>query len=475
MILFHARSDSPFPEVVSQKCGFCHAIPPPDALQRKDWPDAIRRMEPFIKKADYSISEVEIAAITEYYLTHSPESLPLLPIVKPDLAGPVSFVPSALGKDTPAHPQISHVTAIDLDGDGLQDLLVCDTALDQVIWVKKTPSGIYQQVLAEIPAPAHATPVDLDQDGDLDILVSSLGQIYPPTEEKLGAVYLLRNVKEMRFQREVLYKDIYRVADVQTGDLDGDGDMDLVLALFGGWVNGGIAWLELTPDGYVMHELDNRAGPIHTPLVDLDSDGDLDIVALISQSTEMIVAFINSGKGQFSMKTLFDAENPNYGSSGIEIVDLDQDGDDDILYVNGDAFDVEDPTPKPYHGIQWLENKGALNFTYHRIANFYGVYGITIADLDQDGDMDIAASSFFNFWGEPDRNSLIWLENDGLQNFTRFPIANSPTHLVTITSLDFDNDGDIDLVTGGMHVVPPFDRIGRITLWSNELFSLIQD
>jgi hypothetical protein len=53
---------------------------------------------------------------------------------------------------------------------------------------------------------------------------------------------------------------------------------------------------------------------------------------------------------------------------------LDQDGDLDILYTNGDAFDYIPSLPRPWHGVQWLENLGGLEFTYHRLAAFDGAY-----------------------------------------------------------------------------------------------------
>jgi hypothetical protein len=59
------------------------------------------------------------------------------------------------------------------------------------------------------------------------------------------------------------------------------------------------------------------------------------------------------------------------------------------------------------------------------------------------------------------------LENDGKQNFTRYEITKNPTHLLTCEPGDFNNDGLMDAITGGMHTYPPFDRLGRITLWTN--------
>ena len=70
-------------------------------------------------------------------------------------------------------------------------------------------------------------------------------------------------------------------------------------------------------------------------------------------------------------------------------------------------------------------------------------------------------------WDQPDARSLVWLENDGHMRFTMHEIAASPTHIITVAAGDLDGDGRVDLVTGGLHISRPYDRMGRITLWMN--------
>ena len=60
------------------------------------------------------------------------------------------------------------------------------------------------------------------------------------------------------------------------------------------------------------------------------------------------------------------------------------------------------------------------------------------------------------------------MENDGAMQFIRHDVGTVPSHLVAVDAADMDDDGDVDLVTAGMHVYPPFDRMGRITLWRND-------
>ncbi len=191
----------------------------------------------------------------------------------------------------------------------------------------------------------------------------------------------------------------------------------------------------------------------------------MDIITLISQQWEEIYLFINDGKGQFNSILINGITNPDFGSSSIYLSDFDQDKDIDILYTNGDAFDYRPPVPRPWHGVNWVENKGNNRFEYHRIANFGGAFNARPIDIDSDGDKDIFVVSTFNQWDIPESQSFIWLENDGNMNFERHDIANNPTHILPLEMGDFNNDGQIDFVTGGMHVYPPYDRMARVLLW----------
>jgi len=199
----------------------------------------------------------------------------------------------------------------------------------------------------------------------------------------------------------------------------------------------------------------------------MDGDGDLDIVALVSQEWEEVYVFENDGHGQFKTRLIYGSTNEDFGSSGISVVDLDLDGDPDILYTNGDAFDYIPPGPRPWHGVQWLENKGDLKFQYHRIGDFPGAYFANAVDVDKDGDLDIGVVSSFNKWDDPKTQSMIWFENNGKMGFTPHDLASDPTHLLLLDTADMDGDGWVDFVTGGMHAYPPFDRMSRVLLWRN--------
>ncbi len=365
-------------------------------------------------------------------------------------------------------PWITHVEVVDLDQDGLTDVVATDATLNQVRWIRQSPAGTFteRQVGSVTIAPAHVSPSDIDGDGDIDLLVAEMGQILP-SNEKIGSVNVLENEGGGNFESHVLLENVARVTDVESGDFDSDGDVDLAVGQFG-YDDGEIRWMEnLGNWKFASHQLLNLPGTIHVPVADMDGDGDLDITAVVSQTWEQIYVFDNDGKGGFTSHMVFGATNEDYGSSGISLCDLDRDGDLDILYTNGDAFDRVPSVPRPWHGVQWLENRGGLQFDFHRIGDFPGAYSARAIDADGDGDLDVFVVSLFADWSDPASQSIAWFQNDGKQNFTMRDIDSSPTHLVVLAAGDLDGDGWPDLVSGGLYAQEPFGQIGRITWWRN--------
>jgi hypothetical protein len=378
------------------------------------------------------------------------------------------LTPHEIGFTYSDPPMISHLIVDDLDLDGLLDVVVCDAKDNFVSWIRQFPEGVYEErVLAgELIAPAHVQAFDFDLDGDKDLMVAVLGLLYP-SNDKIGSIAVLENDGEQNFTTHNIIRNIARVSDVRAGDLDGDGDMDLAAAQFG-YDDGETRWLEnLGNWEFKTHMLQNLSGPINVELVDIDKDDDLDIISLVSQEWEEIYCYINDGKGAFQMKLLWGSDNQDFGSSGISLCDLNQDGLLDILFANGDAFDYIPPQGRPWHGVQWLENKGNLEFEFHRVAKFVGAYSLRADDIDFDGDQDLFAVSAFNLWEDPAAQSFIWLENQGNMEYIKRHITNTPSHLIILEPGDFNRDGRTDFVTGGMYPYPPFDRLSRITLWSN--------
>jgi hypothetical protein len=364
-------------------------------------------------------------------------------------------------------PRIANVQVVDLDKDGLADVLACDALKNQVVWIRQVSKDTYIETsLADIPAPAHTEAIDIDGDGDLDLVVAALG-VLMPSNNRVGSILILENDGRQHFTKHVIADQIARVADARAGDLDGDGDLDLAVAGFG-YDDGETSWFENKGSWtFEQHVLQRLSGPINTIVADINRDGSPDIVALVSQEWEEIWAFINDGRGHFTARMIWGSTNADFGSSWISLVDMDRDGDIDILYSNGDAFDYAPPNSRPWQGVQWLENQGGMSFAFHRIADLQGASSPQAVDLDGDGDIDVVVVTANNDWNDRMAPSLVWLENNGRLQFAPHAVSTSPTHLITLAVGDLDGDGQPDLVAGGMHISRPYDRMGRVTAWWN--------
>ena len=370
-----------------------------------------------------------------------------------------------VGAPVEGRPWVTHVNVVDLDGDGRMDILATESQANLVLWLRQAGPRRFEEIVlaTDMSAPVHVEAYDIDLDGDLDLLVACMGQVFP-NNDLIGSVVILENLGDQTFRRRDIITGIARVTDVRAADIDGDGLPDLVVGQFG-YDQGEIRWMRNRGEWQFDSEiLLSLSGTINVCIDDFNGDGRPDFVALVSQEWEEIRLFINQGGGKFKNKVIGGSTNTDYGSSGIVLCDVNQDGRNDILYTNGDGFDYASPGPRPWHGVQWLENLGNTEFRTHRLGNFPGAYAPVGIDIDSDGDIDIIAVSAFNDWSRPRAESMVMWRNDGAQNFTRVALQTEPTHLVTAVGAKMDGDVPA-IVTGGFHAYPPYDRMSRITVW----------
>ena len=392
---------------------------------------------------------------------------PIIPPEPPAVDATALYTPVPIGKAFEGRPWVAHVLTTDLDQDGAQDVVVCEAQDDEVTWLRHTDEGQFSEVVlaTEMRAPVRAEVVDMDKDGDLDILVASMSIVFPNLE-KIGTVFALENNGTQQFTKRILIENIERVNDVRAEDLNGDGKLDLALGQFG-YDQGEVRWMERTgPWEFKSHILLKLSGTVNVCVADFDGNGTPDIAALVSQQWEEIHLFRNDGKGKFSGEIIFGSTNEDFAMSGMSLGDLNQDGRPDLLFTNGDGFGPTPyPGPRPWHGVQWLENKGEGSFDFHRIGDLPGAYSPLEIDVDRDGLPDVIALSCFNNWFSDDAISMMWYRNTGIGNFEPHVLAYLPTHLLTVTAGDFDGSGVPQLVTGAFHAWPPYHRLSRLMLW----------
>ncbi|MCE3001707.1 MAG: VCBS repeat-containing protein [Xanthomonadaceae bacterium] len=215
--------------------------------------------------------------------------------------------------------------------------------------------------------------------------------------------------------------------DAKAADLDGDGDLDLVVAME--WA----PHLMLFNDGQGRFTDDPTRAPRTTHdheeavLADLDGDRSIDIL-LVSEDDRAKELYLNDGKGRF--RDASDRLRADAVTNGAIAVDLDADGDRDLVFANAGADQV------------WI-NDGRARFTDESARRLPATddvsQDVAAGDLDGDGDLDLV-------FGNEDGNRL--LLNDGRGGFAgapdaAWPAAREETRKVALG--DVDGDGDLDV------------------------------
>jgi hypothetical protein len=447
------------PEKVHQLCSACHAYPPPETFPRFAWKKEVELAYDFIGKSSLPLAPLPLERVVAYYEARAPQRLPPATIERARTPLPLRFVSEHISAPPGAvPPSVSNVNLVHLSDRNRLDILACEMKHGLVMALRPYESQAAWRILGKVKNPAHAEVVDLDGDGILDVVVACLGN-YSPTDKRCGSVVWLRGKKDGTFTPHTLLKDVGRVADVQAADFNGDGKLDLVVAVFGWRAVGEIVVLEnCTTDWdhpqFKTHVVDTRHGAIHVPVMDLDGDGKPDFVALISQEHEQVCAFRNEGDFKFTPRPLYTAPHPAYGSSGIQLVDLDGDGHIDVLYTNGDALDAP-YLLKPYHGVQWLRNLGTgkLEFEHRPIGPLYGVHRALAADFLGNGRLDVVAVAYLPAHYFPQRqeqnlDAMVLFEQVAPGRFVRHTLASNTCDHVTCAVGDLYGTGRIDIVAG---------------------------
>jgi len=441
-------------------CTSCHAFAPPEILPRGKWGSEIFEMTGLAltrtgaPKGKEIPLDVPMEDIVAYYESKAPRELaPPASWPEPSNA-PVPFARHSMGLSGGALPLVANVRLFTLKAERGLEVFAADMSSGLVLRGSPSRPEAGLSVIAKVPNPCHTEAVDLDKDGITDLIVANLGSVTPGDQTR-GSVVWLKGKADGGFDLVTLAASLPRIADVEAADFDGDGDLDLVVAAFGWREVGSTLLLEnRTTDwskpAFVPREIDWRQGAIHVPVIDFDKDGRPDFIDLVSQHHETVVAFLNQG-GSFTPRTIFTAPHPAWGSSGIDLVDLDKDGRVDVLMTNGDMLD--EFLLKPYHGISWIENRGVFPFTEHVLAPLNGVHRAQAADLDGDGDLDIVACTLIPGmakYGKP-LPSLVWLEQVAGGQFVCHTLETGGYH-ASLDLGDVDGDGDPDIVIGNFQV-----------------------
>ncbi|MEO0404008.1 MAG: VCBS repeat-containing protein, partial [Bacteroidota bacterium] len=326
----------------------------------------------------------------------------------------------------------------DFDGDGDIDLICAkDAASPDISLFENLGGGNFSQeiTLASVVGDGESVyPADLDLDGDLDIVYASHSTwgtfSFGVTVPEDSTVGWIENLGNGDFSDEKpIASDVANVSDVHLADLNSDGHLDILAAL---WQEEQAIWYKNLGDGnyQIQEPFSNnlwRASDINA--ADLDSDGDMDVVC-VAAGDGILRWYENEGADEFSSNFLVTLSR----LYDTQLGDIDNDGDIDILSYRGRSSNGT-----PDGSLGWHENDGNGNFATRQVLVFLDQtvnYGM--ADMDSDGDLDII---------EDLNGEIHWNQNNGNGDFsTLFTIAAATTDIWDIEVVDFDADGDIDVL-----------------------------
>ena len=304
------------------------------------------------------------------------------------------------------------VHAADLDGDGDVDVLSASNGSPPIAWYEndgEVPPSFLPHAVSGGAAPYSVYSADLDEDGDLDVLSASWGDNEIEWYENDGAVV-------PTFTSHIIASDALGAHSVYAADLDGDGDVDVLSASIN---DDKVAWYEndgVAEPSFAPHTISAIAyGAQSVYAADLDGDGDVDVLSTsyspVLEEVDQVVWYENDG-----------ATNPTFTSHvisnaddcilGVTVADMDGDGDLDVLSTHASS-----------DRVVWHENSGTASptFTSHIITNALNrPYSVHAVDLDQDGDLDVLSGSH-----SPGSDMMVWCENDGAVD----PRSEKPTYI----------------------------------------------
>jgi hypothetical protein len=325
------------------------------------------------------------------------------------------------------------VHVADVDGDGDLDALSASAFDDAIAWYENEgglPPAFKYHFIATVRDAYAVHAADVNGDGDMDVLAASRWDDRITWYENDGR-------SSPSFTAHTVTNAADGAISVYTGDVDGDGDLDILSASS---YDDTVAWYE--SDGgssptFSTHDISTAADDakfVHAG--DLDGDGDLDVLSA-SREDDKIAWYENDGGSHpgFTAHVITTAAD---GAYWVQAADVDGDGDLDVLSAS--AYDDK---------IAWYKNDGRSPPTFIArsiTTSAEGAQSVGAADLDSDGDVDVLSASL-------DDDTIAWYENDGGSSpgFSEHVITTSADGAREVRAADVDGDGDLDVLSASTY------------------------
>lgn len=446
-------------------CASCHAFPAPELLDKATWqygvlPQMGYRMGIYEDTTRQSliengpggalveksgifpqkpiVSEEQWEQINAYYAQAAPESLPM---PEKEVQTEIQHLKVEIPEFRIDPPLI---TFIKYNTD-LNQMYVADVKADY------STINILNNQLESISTLALPSPISHISFRSDTILATLMGGFMPTDNPSGSIVKIFKKPGEKEYKGfTTLLKNLQRPAAVAYQDFNEDDLEDIVVCEYGNHTGKLSLFLNQKSGQYARKILSVDPGAICVVIRDLNHDELPDIVALMAQGNERIDVYYNQGGGTFQVENLVQFP-ASYGSASISMLDWNQDGFEDIIYVNGDNADYSQIL-KPYHGVRIFLNDGENHFKEAYFQHINGASKAITHDFDQDGDLDIATISFFPDLINSPEEGFIFLENisseEGIQfNLHSFNQAASG-RWITMEAADFDKDGKSEIILG---------------------------
>jgi hypothetical protein len=441
-------------------CATCHSFPEPGDLARERWSYMIKWMGNYlghpnsdedVKKLIYpalvptqpSITRDDLRAIETYYVAAAPAEIS--PAFERDKPLPVASIFRPEAWRGYERPQI--VTLVKIDA--ARRRLYLGTADDSFLRLFNADGRLLNQINCNKNQAVEVRPAE---EGFDVALMGNLGQdVREGTAHRISGI----GTGPGRVTAARLVTGFHRTSGAAWGDLDGDGDDDVVMAGFGDYDQGALSWFSVKPgEESVRHDLRKGSGTIDAVIDDVDDDMDLDILAIVAQGHQEMWWFESNGKAEFTPRLLW-KERPGMGYNAFDWLDFDGDGDEDIVAVSGNNMEMFDPPLKPQHGIYVYLQTARMQFKKAHFLRMDGAIKALAFDYDRDGDMDVAAISAYPDWRSEAPVVFALFTNEG---GGRFASSSIPPEFcgqpITMDAGDLDGDGDLDLVIGSANWAP---------------------
>lgn len=434
--------------------------PEPGDLPRDRWPYVIKWMGNYlgypnsdddVKNLIYPtlvatkpfVTPDELRAIEEYYVSAAPAEIePAFPRDRP-LPVTSLFKPERW----PGYPKAATASLVAIDAPRRR--LYVGTADDSLLRIFTQDGLLYKKIGCDQNQAVEVRPTD---DG-LDLAL--LGDI--GVDKHRGTVHKIYGVGAqpgpLRAARIVT--GFHRTSGAAWGDLDQDGNEDVVLAGFGDYADGALSWFSVKPNEEpIRRDLRTGSGALDAVVDDVDNDGDLDVLAIVAQGHQEMWWFENDGKGRFQSRMLW-KERSVLGYNSFQWIDFNGDGKKDIIIASGNNMEMPDPPIKPVHGVYVYLQTSPMQFTKTHFLRMDGATKALAHDYDNDGDFDVAAISAYPDWRADSPAAFVLFMHEGEGEFTPSTIPSSfAAQLITMDAGDLDGDGDVDLAAGGANWEP---------------------